>query len=55
MVQIQRINDTEAKMFLAFDNGDKMTFDVIRTDAAYTVSYLGREFCTGTVNQSTIQ
>ena len=52
---IQRINDREAKMFLAFSNGDRMTFDVVRTDNTYSVSYLGREFYSGTVNQTTVQ
>jgi hypothetical protein len=53
--QIQRVNDTEAKMFLAFHNGDKMTFDVIRTDDTYTVSYLGRKFYSGTINQPIVK
>ena len=54
MAQIQRINDTEAKMYLAFNNGDKMTFDVVRTDDTYTVSYLGREFYTGQITETSI-
>jgi hypothetical protein len=53
--QIQRVNDTEAKMFLAFHNGDKMTFDVIRTDDTYTVSYLGRKFYSGTIKQPIVK
>jgi hypothetical protein len=52
MAQIQRVNDTEAKMFLAFTNGDKMTFDVVRTSDTYSVSYLGREFFTGQINET---
>jgi hypothetical protein len=50
--QIQRINDTEAKMYLAFANGDKMTFDVVRSSDTYSVSYLGRQFFTGQINET---
>ena len=50
MAQIKRINDTEAKMYLAFANGDKMTFDVVRSSDTYSVSYLGRQFYTGLIN-----
>jgi hypothetical protein len=49
--QIERINDTEAKMYLAFADGDQMTFDVVRLDNTYTVSYHGREFFTGQINE----
>jgi hypothetical protein len=52
MAQIQRINDTEAKMYLAFANGDKMTFDVVRSSDTYSVSYLGRHFFTGQINET---
>jgi hypothetical protein len=52
--QIQRINDTEAKMYLAFANGDKMTFDVLRSSDTYSVSYLGREFFTGQINDAAL-
>jgi hypothetical protein len=50
--QIQRINDTEAKMYLAFGNSDKMTFDVVRSSDTYSVSYLGRQFYTGQINET---
>jgi hypothetical protein len=52
VAQIQRINDTEAKMYLAFANGDKMTFDVVRSSDTYSVSYLGRQFFTGQINET---
>ena len=52
--QIKRINDTEAQMYLAFANGDKMTFDVVRSSDTYTVSYLGREFFTGNITEEMI-
>ena len=54
VAQIQRINDTEAKMYLAFANGDRMTFDVVRSDDTYSVSYLGRHFYTGQINETTL-
>ena len=55
VAQIQRINDTEAKMYLVFANGDKMTFDVVRLNDTYSVSYLGRQFYTGQINESIIR
>jgi hypothetical protein len=54
MTQIQRINDTEAKLYLAFADGDKMTFDVVRSNDTYSVSYLGKQFYTGQINESTL-
>jgi hypothetical protein len=54
MGQIERINDTEAKMYLAFANGDKMTFDVVRSSDTYSVSYLGREFFTGQIHEKAL-
>lgn len=47
--QIERICDTEAKLYLDFVNGDRATFDVVRTDMNYTVSYRGVEFYRGTI------
>ena len=52
LAKIQRINDTEAKMYLAFANGDKVTFDVVRSTDTYSVSYLGRQFYTGQINET---
>ena len=52
MTQIQRINDTEAKLYLAFADGDKMTFDVVRSNDTYSVSYLGRQFFKGQINET---
>ena len=54
MAQVERISETEAKMYLAFNNGDEMTFDVVRTDNTYTVSYQGREFYRGQISEMTI-
>ena len=54
VAQIQRINDTEAKMYLAFSNGDKMTFDVVRSNDTYSVSYLGRQFYTGQIKETNL-
>lgn len=51
--QIQRVNQSEAKMYLAFTNGDKMTFDVVRMDDSYAVNYQGREFFKGQINDAT--
>jgi len=54
VAQIQRINDTEAKLYLAFANGDKMTFDVVRSSDTYSVSYLGKKLFTGQINESNL-
>ncbi|MEW6077903.1 MAG: DUF3332 family protein [Thermodesulfobacteriota bacterium] len=45
--RIERIDENNAKLHVDFENGDKMTFDVIRDQDVYTVSYLGREFYRG--------
>lgn len=50
--EIERFDANTAKMYLNFENGDNMTFDVVRTDDQYTVSYLGREFFTGSVKEA---
>ena len=48
--QIERLNENQAKLYLAFENGDRATFDVNRDDKIYTVSYRNVEFYKGTVN-----
>ena len=49
--QIQRLNANNAELHIEFESGDKATFDVIRTDMDYTVSYRGVEFYTGKVSE----
>ena len=44
---VERLNENDAKLQLAFKNGDRMTLDVLRRDEQYTVSYLGRVFFNG--------
>jgi hypothetical protein len=39
--QVERLSDTKANLHIDFTNGDSATFDVIRTDSMYSVSYLG--------------
>lgn len=48
--QVERLNENQAKLYLAFENGDKASFDVNRDDSIYTVSYGGLEFYRGTLN-----
>ncbi|MEW6077904.1 MAG: DUF3332 family protein [Thermodesulfobacteriota bacterium] len=48
--RIERLNDTQAKLYLAFENGDRATFDVNRDDRIYTVSYGNVEFYKGVLN-----
>lgn len=45
--QIERVCENKAKLNVDFENGDHMTFDVLRDQDAYTVSYLGKELYTG--------
>ena len=49
--KIERVSSTEAKMYINFENGDEVTFDVTRQDMNYTVSYRGVEFYTGTISE----
>ena len=55
MAEVDRLNDTEARMSLGFENGDRVTFDVTRIDEDYCVSYLGQEFYRGTLQQFAAQ
>jgi hypothetical protein len=49
--QIELVSENAAKLHLAFHNGDRMGFDVLRDGESYTVSYLGRVFFEGRVQQ----
>ena len=50
--QIERLTADKAKLYIDFTNGDKISFDVDRTDDQYTVSYLGKEFFNGSINNT---
>lgn len=50
--RIQRLSSTEAKLYLDFQNGDELTFDVLRTDETYTIGYQGREFFQGQIKDA---
>lgn len=50
--QIERLTANEAKLHLDFANGDELTFDVIRENENYTVSYRGKEFFKGVLKDS---
>jgi len=45
--QIERVCENKAKLHVDFENGDIMTFDVLRDQDIYTVSYLGKELYKG--------
>ena len=47
LVQIERVSETFAYLYVEFENGDRVTFDVVRDDATYTISHAGIEFFTG--------
>jgi hypothetical protein len=46
---VELVSENDAKLHLEFMNGDQMTFDVVRRDDQYTVSYLGRVFFNGQI------
>jgi uncharacterized protein DUF3332 len=50
--QVELVSQNDAKLYLDFQNGDHLTFDVHRDQASYTVSYLGRVFFQGNVNSA---
>ena len=47
--RVERLSETKANLYIDFTNGDSATFDVIRDDSNYSVSYLGVEFYSGTL------
>ncbi len=47
--QIERLSSTEAKMILSFENGDIVSFDVLRDADKYRVSYRGVDFHEGAI------
>lgn len=47
--QVERLSETEAKLYLDFENGDHMSLDVVRDGESYAVSYLGRVLFQGGV------
>ena len=48
--QIERLDANNAKLHINFATGDNATFDVIRTDFKYVVSYNGVEFYNGEIS-----
>ncbi len=47
--KVELVSENAAKLHLAFANGDRMGFDVLRGEDTYTVSYMGRTFFTGQI------
>jgi hypothetical protein len=47
--RVELVSANDAKLYLDFKNGDRMTLDVFRQGDEYTVSYLGRVFFDGRV------
>ena len=50
--KIERLSETEAKLYVDFEDGDKVTFDVIRVDMEYSVQYQGKEFFKGQIQET---
>ena len=49
--RVERLSETKANLYIDFTKGDSATFDVIRDDSNYSVSYLGVEFYNGKLAQ----
>lgn len=49
--RVELVNDHEAKLHLEFRNGDRVAFNVIREERTYTVSYMGRVFYEGRIEE----
>lgn len=49
--RVQRVSENDAKLYLDFTNGDRMTLDVVRRGEDYSVSYLGRVFFNGRIEE----
>jgi hypothetical protein len=49
--QVELVSENAARLHIDFASGDRMGFDVLRDGDSYTVSYLGRVFFEGRVQQ----
>jgi hypothetical protein len=49
VAQVERLSEERANLYVQFENGDRVTFDVVRDGDTYTVSYGGVEFFRGHV------
>jgi len=50
--QVEYVSENAVKLHLGFQNGDRMTVDVLHDDHDYTVSYLGRVLFQGPVDST---
>jgi hypothetical protein len=50
VAHIERLTETTAALYVRFENGDRVTFDVQRDGDHYSVSYAGVEFYTGKIH-----
>lgn len=47
--RVERVADNKANLYINFENGDSATFDVVRNEGSYSISYRGVEFYDGSV------
>jgi hypothetical protein len=47
IAQVERLSDERANLYVQLENGDRVTFDVVRDRDTYTISYGGVEFFRG--------
>ena len=49
VARVERLDDAHAALHVEFQNGDRVTFDVLRKGEGYVVSYAGVEFFAGRI------
>lgn len=49
VARVERLDDSHAALYIEFQNGDRVTFDVLRKGEGYVVSYAGVEFFAGRI------
>lgn len=49
VTQIERLDEHRANLYVDFKNGDRVTFDVVRDEDTYSISYAGVEFYKGSL------
>lgn len=49
LARVERLDEQRANLYVEFENGDRVTFDVLRDRDAYTISWGGVEFFKGSL------
>jgi len=49
LAQVERLDEQRANLYVEFENGDRVTFDVVRDRDTYTIGWGGVEFFKGSL------